>query len=514
MIKDTMKINLIEYFVETVRQFPERNAIIDGERKVTFNELDVQARRLAQTIIDTCQCKNRPVAMFMPKCAEAAVADLAITYSGNAYMNLDVKNPAERLGNIFALIQPAAVITNSKFKAIIEPIASANGAKVINVEEVNAEAPTQEALLARISDLIDTDPYCIINTSGSTGTPKGVVLNHKSFIDFMAQTFDEYRFSENDIIGSLSPVVFDIWSYEMCLLQGKGACIVVIPDTWSAFPVKILQLMQEQKVSYIFWVPTIMVNIANMGLLLQVPLPTLRLCWFAGEVFPTKQFNIWRQSLPQTTFANFYGPIEITLDCVYYTVEREIADDEPIPIGKPFRNTDILILDENNQNVTEANKEGELCIRGTSLAMGYYNNPEKTAAAFVQNPLNHSYPEIIYRTGDLVFINSRGEIVFKGRKDSLIKHMGYRIELGEIEHVIINTLKLVKNGCVVYNHQRKEITLYYEAEQELTAADFRKSIGNTLPKYMIPVVYHHLPELKRNTNGKIDRLYYSKLVEE
>ena len=502
-----MKINLIEYFVETVRQFPERNAITDGERKVAFNELDVQARKLAQTIIDICQCKNRPVAMFMPKCAEAAVADLAITYSGNAYMNLDVKNPAERLGNIFALIQPAAVITNSKFKAIIEPIASANGAKVINVEEVNTEAPTQEALLARISDLIDTDPYCIINTSGSTGTPKGVVLNHKSFIDFMAQTFDEYRFSENDIIGSLSPVVFDIWSYEMCLLQGKGASIVVIPDTWSAFPVKILQLMQEQKVSYIFWVPTIMVNIANMGLLQQVPLPTLRLCWFAGEVFPTKQFNIWRHSLPQTTFANFYGPIEITLDCVYYTVEREIADDEPIPI-------DILILDENNQNVTEANKEGELCIRGTSLAMGYYNNPEKTAAAFVQNPLNHSYPEIIYRTGDLVFINSRGEIVFKGRKDSLIKHMGYRIELGEIEHVIINTLKLVKNGCVVYNHQRKEITLYYEAEQELTAADFRKSIGNTLPKYMIPVVYHHLPELKRNTNGKIDRLYYSKLVEE
>ena len=114
----------------------------------------------------------------------------------------------------------------------------------------------------------------------------------------------------------------------------------------------------------------------------------------------------------------------------------------------------------------------------------------------------------------MVFINDRGEIVFKGRKDSLIKHMGYRIELGEIEHVIINTLKLVKNGCVVYNHQRKEITLYYEAKNELSTGDFRKAIGNTLPKYMIPVVYNHLSELKRNPNGKIDRLYYSKLVEE
>ena len=511
-----MKINLIEYFIETTSRFSDKTAVIDGERRMTFGGLDLKARQLAKVIVDGCGCKNRPVAMFLPKCIEAVEADLAITYSGNAYMNLDVKNPAERLGNIFALIQPVAVVTNGKFKTLIEPIATANGAKVVDIDGIaeDAEAPSQESLLARISDLIDTDPYCIINTSGSTGTPKGVVLNHKSFIDFMAQTFDEYCFSENDIIGSLSPVVFDIWSYELCLLQGKGASIVVIPDTYSAFPVKILQLMQQHKVSYIFWVPTIMVNMANMGLLEQVPLPSLRLCWFAGEVFPTKQFNIWRHNLPQTTFANFYGPIEITLDCVYYTIEREIADDEPIPIGKPFRNTGILILDENNQSVTEANREGELCIRGTSLAMGYYNNPEKTAAAFVQNPLNHSYPETIYRTGDLVFVNDRGEIVFKGRRDSLIKHMGYRIELGEIEHVIINTLKLVKNGCVVYNHQRKEITLYYEAEQELTAADFRKSIGNTLPKYMIPVVYHHLTELKRNTNGKIDRLYYSKLVEE
>ena len=510
-----MKINLIEYFVETVSRFPDRVAIVDGERRISFAELDLKARQLAKVIVDTCRCKNRPVAMFMPKCIESAQADIAITYSGNTYMNLDVKNPVERLGNIFALIQPVAVVTNSKYKSVIEPIAKANDAVVINVEEVdeNVAAPSQETLLARISDLIDTDPYCIINTSGSTGTPKGVVLNHKSFIDFMAQTFDEYGFTENDVIGSLSPVVFDIWSYELCLLQGKGTSIVVIPDTWSAFPVKILQLMQEQNVSYIFWVPTIMVNIANMGLLQQVPLPTLRLCWFAGEVFPTKQFNIWRHNLLQTTFANFYGPIEITLDCVYYTIEREIADDEPIPIGKPFRNTAILILVEENNNVSEPNKEGELCIRGTSLAMGYYNNSEKTTAAFVQNPLNHSYPEIIYRTGDLVFINNRGEIVFKGRRDSLIKHMGYRIELGEIEHVIINSLKLVKNGCVVYNHQRKDITLYYEAEHELTTADFRKAIGNALPKYMIPVVYHHLPELKRNTNGKIDRLYYSKLIE-
>lgn len=509
-----MEINLIEFFVKTVAENSQKVAVVDGDKSITFCDLDIRARVLADCIRKKCGCQNLPVALYLPKCIDAVVSDIAITYSGNAYMNLDIKNPAERICNILALIQPKAIVTNTAQYKNIREIAP-EPIIIINVDELVVEnVSSQECFLDKLSNIIDCDPYCIINTSGSTGTPKGVVLNHKSFIDFMAQTFGEYNFNSNDVIGSLSPVVFDIWSYEICLLMGVGAAIKVIPDTYSAFPAKILQLMQQQGVTYIFWVPTIMVNIANMGLLSQIELPALRLVWFAGEVFPTKQFNVWRHCLPQTKFSNYYGPIEITLDCVYYNIEREIADDEPIPIGKSFRNTNILILDENNQNVTEINREGELCVRGTSLAMGYYNNPEKTQVAFVQNPLNHSYPEIIYRTGDLVFINEKHEIVFKGRKDSLIKHMGYRIELGEIEHVIINSLKLVKNGCVVYNHQRKEITLYYEAEQEITSADFRKVIGNALPKYMVPVVFNHLPELKRNTNGKIDRLYYGKLVEE
>ena len=287
---------------------------------------------------------------------------------------------------------------------------------------------------------------------------------------------------------------------------------MVIPDSLSAFPASILKLLEQHKVTFLFWVPTIMVNIANMDLLSQIQLPSLKTVWFAGEVFPTKQFNYWRKQLPQTLFANLYGPIEITLDCTYYIVEREIRDEEPIPIGYPCRNTDVLILDEDNRQVVKANEEGELCVRGTSLAMGYYNNPEKTSAAFVQNPLNHSYPETIYRTGDVVYVNDLGEIVFKGRKDTLIKHMGYRTELGEIEHIIINKLKLVRNGCVVYNFAQKEITLFYESEQEITPAEFRQKIGRELPKYMLPTVFHRLDELQRNTNGKIDRLFYNKKV--
>ena len=378
--------------------------------------------------------------------------------------------------------------------------------KILLIEDILEVAPNHDLLLQKLEHIIDTDPLCLINTSGSTGTPKSVVLNHKSFIDFTEWALQTMKWAENEIVGSLSPAVFDIYSFELCLLMSKSNTVVIIPEMYAAFPAKILQLIDNLKISYIFWVPTIMVNIANMGLLERFELASLKMVWFAGEVFPTKQFNQWRKKLWKTKFVNMYGPIEITLDCTYYIVERDIPDSEPIPIGFPCRNTDILILDDNDYLVEEKNLEGELCVRGTSLAMGYYNNPEKTALAFVQNPLNSSYPELIYRTGDIVFVNDYGEIVFKGRKDSLIKHSGYRIELTEIEHVIVNTLKLVNNGCAVYDYSKKEIVFFYEREQELSVVELRKSIGKALPAYMIPTKYKFMAELPRNTNGKIDRL--------
>lgn len=507
-----MKINLIEYLEDTLQEDGDKTAVREKDDSITFSQLAKKSKIIATEIICILQQTNTPIAVYLPKSIAAVASDLACTYSGNIYMNLDIKTPIDRIKNILDLISPKVVITNSMYLKGISSIIP-EGIAIINIDTFSWNEPYDDLLLkSKWTSLIDTDPYCIINTSGSTGTPKGVVLNHKSFFDFTEWAQDVFKFSDNEVIGSLSPLVFDIYSFELCLLMSKGNTIVIIPDSLSAFPAAILKLMNEHNVSFIFWVPTIMVNIANMNLLNQIQLPNLKLCWFAGEVFPTKQFNYWKSKLPHTIFANLYGPIEITLDCTYYIVERDIPDNEPIPIGYPCRNTDIIILDDENKRVIGANKEGELCVRGTSLAMGYYNNSEKTVAAFVQNPLNQSYPEIIYRTGDVVYINNLGEIVFKGRKDTLVKHMGYRIELGEIEHVIINTLKLVKNGCIVYNFSKKEITLFYESEHVISPAEFRSAIGKALPKYMIPTVYFQLEELHRNTNGKIDRLYYNTQV--
>lgn len=505
-----MRKNILEYFFKTVNESPLKIAVIEGVNSISFEELDRKSKILCQSFIQETDFYNQPIAVFLPKTINSVISDIAISYSGNIYMNLDVKTPVERIKNILELIKPKYIVTNTVNLNLIKGIAAAD--LIINLDEINFDvAIDTESLCKRLENLIDTDPLCIINTSGSTGTPKGVVLNHKSFIDFTEWSLDTFHFTEQEIIGSLSPLVFDIYSYELCLLMAKGSTLVLIPDSLSAFPIKILNLLEEHKVTFLFWVPTIMVNIANMNLLENVNLPSLNTVWFAGEVFPTKQFNYWKNHLPHTLFANLYGPIEITLDCTYFIVNRAVSDEEPLPIGIPCRNTDILILNENDQLIQHG-EEGELCVRGTSLAMGYYNNPGKTAAAFVQNPLNKSYPEIIYRTGDIVSLNALGEIVFKGRKDSLVKHLGYRIELGEIEHVIVNTLKLAKNGCVVYNNAKKEITLFYEAESEIPAVVFRKEITTILPKYMIPTVYVKMKELPRNTNGKIDRLKLKNIV--
>jgi amino acid adenylation domain-containing protein len=503
--------NIIEYFIEIVKNNGNKTAVIEGASRITFRDLDRKAKILASNIIDCVSVSNKPIAIFLPKTIDSVISDIAITYSGNVYMNLDVKTPMNRINNIISLIEPKLIITNSIFLKQVESLGSSQA--VLNIDTIDFENGLidDDLLLKKFSELIDTDAYCIINTSGSTGTPKGVVLNHRSFVDFTEWSIDTFKFSDNEIIGSLSPLVFDIYSYELCLLMSKGSTIVLIPDTLAAFPIKILEILEKENVTFLFWVPTIMVNIANMGLLDKIKLLSLKTVWFAGEVFPTKQFNYWKNNLKNCLFANLYGPIEITLDCTYFIVDRDIPDDEPLPIGIACRNTDLLILNDEDKLV-EKGEEGELCVRGTSLAMGYYNNPEKTSLAFVQNPLNNSYPEIIYRTGDVVSVNSRDEIIFKGRKDSLIKHLGYRIELGEIEHVIVNTLKIAKNGCIVYNVNKKEITLFYEANNDIPVVEFRKELAKALPKYMIPTVYTFMEELPRNTNGKIDRLFLKNMI--
>jgi amino acid adenylation domain-containing protein len=502
-----MRGNVITYLEGGgAARFRERVAIIDGDHSYTFAELEANSKRCATLLLRRHDAVNQPVAVFLPKSANTVFADLGIAYSGNAYTNLDVKSPPPRVQAILNNIQPILVVTSRDLATQLEGLGVGRGSMFF-VEDIHDATISYDspALLRRLDRVIDTDPLCIINTSGSTGIPKGVALTHRGTIDFMDWVFDRFEWDGEVRIGSLSPFYFDIFTLELNLCLAKGATLVIVPDQLAIFPAKLMAFLQAQSVSFIFWVPSIMVNISNQGLLSQFPLPALRKVFFAGEVFPTKHLNRWRKALPQALFVNLYGPIEIHVDCTYFVVDRDFDDAEPIPIGFPCRNTDVLILNERNEPCAPG-EPGELCVRGSSLGLGYWNDPDKTAKAFAQNPLQKHYPELIYRTGDLVRTNDRGEIMFIGRNDFQIKHMGYRIELPEIEHQVLG-VDGIANACVLYAKEAKEITLFYQqaAGAEVTPGRIREELLKSLPKYMLPTVFHAMDELPRNPNGKIDR---------
>ena len=229
---------------------------------------------------------------------------------------------------------------------------------------------------------------------------------------------------------------------------------------------------------------------------------TLRAILFSGEVMPIKHLHKLQKYLPGVQYVNLYGPTEITCNCTYYIVDREFAENETLPIGVPFKNERILLLTPDGGEAVKDSEIGELCVSGTSVALGYYKDAERTAACFTQNPLNHAYLEPIYRTGDLVKVNERGEMVYVSRKDFQIKHMGHRIELSEIE-VQMTAVPGVERALCAYLEDKGKILAFYTGEADKAA--ITAALREVLPGYMIPNLFMQVEAMPLNKNGKIDR---------
>ena len=229
---------------------------------------------------------------------------------------------------------------------------------------------------------------------------------------------------------------------------------------------------------------------------------TVKRILYSGEVMPLKALKEFRKHLPEVTYVNLYGPTEITCNCTYHVLDKDRDYSAGIPIGRPFPNEDVFLLDGEDRLVTEPGAEGEICVRGTCLALGYYRNPEQNAAHFVQNPLNPHYPERIYRTGDLAKYNELGELVFSGRKDFQIKYMGHRIELEEIERAM-NAIEGVERACCLFDEKKSRLRGFYVgtlAKDELHAA-----MKRDLPVFMVPGILRQVEAMPLTKNGKIDR---------
>ena len=497
-----MNINILEFLEKTVLHYPDKIAVKHNEDGISFTELRNKALYIGE-VLEEYNFKNEPIAVFMPKSINAITALLGVIYSGNIFFSLDVDSPRERNKSILSKIQPKIILTNNKLFEEAKAYES-NDIVILNIEEFDYSLQNQ--LKVFIPQNIDTDPLYIVNTSGSTGHPKGVLISHGAMISFLNASNRVVQTGPDDVIGNQAPFTFDIAISDMFIAFMTGATLLLIDRINFSFPIKLIQILNENRVTYIRWVASALVIVSNAKLIDKIN-SGLKYVMISGEKIPQNHLQNWLNN-STADFFNCYGPTECTAYSVVYKFQRDDELDKSMPIGRSLYNKAVFLLNEKNSLITKSNVIGEICIKGSCVSLGYWNDREKTEEVFIQNPLQNNYREIIYKTGDLAYYNEEGDLVFQSRKDYQIKHMGYRIELTEIE-AAVNADELIENCCVVYNDDKQEIRLFYSGKIDIS--DLLSKLKAKIPAYMIPAKVKKLDKMPVNQNGKLDRKQLSEV---
>lgn len=493
-----MQNNVLDYLNETVIRKPDKVAFSNGTDSLTFSEVYNQSRAIGSWIHGQGIYKE-PVVVFMDKHPRTVTAFLGVITGGCFYIPVDAEMPAMRIALILQNVNARAMICDCNTAKIAAGLEFSG--KTILYDDIYKTEADGTALRKIHEEALDTDLTYVVFTSGSTGVPKGVTGCHRSTIDYVEQLSEILWFGEDTVFGNQAPLYFDACMKEIYPTLKFGATTYLIPKELFLFPIKLVEFLNQQRINTLCWVVSALTMISSFGTFESIVPEYLRTIAFVGEVFPIKQFKKWQKVLPEADYVNLYGPTEATGVCCYYRVDREFAEDEVLPIGRPFKNIEIILLNDSNEKVMDG-EEGEICIRGTCLAHGYFHDLERTKEAFVQNPLNPAYPEIIYRTGDIGRLNENGELMFVSRKDFQIKHMGHRIELGEIE-VYVNAVEGVDIAGCVYEKKKSRIVLFYVGE--ILEKDLAALIKKKIPRYMVPNRFCKIDEMPHTPNGKIDR---------
>ncbi len=503
-----MHNHVLKDLKNTAGKFPDKKAFCGEHSALTFQQLDHAVDTIGTFILEK-NIRKSPVVVFMEKSPEEVATFFGIIRAGSYYVPIDAEMPSVRIHLILENVKsPLLICDDSTFEKAGELGFSGS---IVKYSEILDGGRIDDAALTAIYDAsIDTDPLYIVFTSGSTGVPKGVVGCHRAVNDYIDQLSEVLGFSEETVFGNQTPLYLDACFKELFPTIRYGATTHFVPKALFMQPLKLVQYLNEHEINTVCWVVSALTIISTFGTFKTEIPKYLKTIAFGSEVFPIKQFRMWRQALPEATFTNLYGPTEGTGMCCYYRVNRDFEDGDAIPIGRPFDNTDILLLDEEDREVTKkSGKQGEICIRGTSLTLGYMNNPEKTSEAFTLNPLQTHWPELIYRTGDIGRYNEAGELMFVSRKDFQIKHMGHRIELGEIE-VNAQMIDGITGAACIYDKEKGKIVLFYSGDKE--EAEMKVVLKDSLPRYMVPNVTRKLERIPLTSNGKTDRVALSEMV--
>ena len=516
------EINVLEFLDQSARKFPERIALRDLGEEITYRNLQLLCRKMAVLIyeqtggrIDVC----RPVVVYIDRNIRSIISFLAVACSGNFYVPVDGTLPKERIQTILSTLHPVLQIDARKKEKSTEQVLSFSAClEKLNVQTkksgeegtasfivpddlTQAEAETIRSIR---ESMIDTDPLYSIFTSGTTGVPKGVLISHRSVIDLVQRFGEVFDFPEHPVFGNQAPFDFDVSVKDLYNSLYQGGTVVIIPKSYFVMPQSLLPYLDENQVNVLIWAVSALRIVHNFKLFDACIPASLKFIMFSGEVMPIRTLNYLKEYLPDAAYVNLYGPTEITCNCNYYIVDREFREDEVLPIGKSFPNTRVYLQDvDTKEKITEPGKQGEICVTGTCLALGYYAAYEQTAKAFVQNADISAYTSLIYQTGDLGKYDEAGNLYYVSRKDHQIKHMGHRIELGEIE-TVVNAMEQIRMVCCVFDEKKERIVLFY-ASEEVCDKEIRNAIRSKLPSFMMPAAFCHLETLPMSKHDKIDR---------
>ena len=377
--------SILEYLEQSADRFPDRTAFADETEQCTFAELRACAKRAGSALAGR-GCLKKPVPVLMEKSVRTIKILMGIVYAGGFYVVLDPAQPALRLGQILSALEADLIVTDEAGRAYLQKEIPQAPEALDSCALLQAE--TDEALLEKVrAQRQDIWPLYVMFTTGSTGVPKGVVVSHRSVIDFIGEFTEKFGITDQDVIGNQAPWDFDVSVKDIYAGLKTGATVQIIPRQYFSFPMMLLDFLDERGVTSLTWAVSALCIVSAMnGFSYKVP-GRIRRVMFSGETMPVRHLNYWRKFIPDAMYVNLYGPTEITCNCTFYVLDREFEAGEAIPIGWAFANEHVFLLDENDREVTEPGVEGEICVSGTALALGYYNNAEQTRRLFVQHPL-------------------------------------------------------------------------------------------------------------------------------
>jgi D-alanine--poly(phosphoribitol) ligase subunit 1 len=504
--------NLGIRFQTIAGEHAEQTAIWFNEQQtINYDELNKLANQVARWLLELGISAGNVVCLSGEKAIYTFAAMIACLKIGAIYAVLDPHSPAERLRKIITTCKPGLLLAEQSLLSSLAGVIGELGIVTVDTDSGKLEtvvAGHADTNLVQTEGLTATNPAYLMFTSGSTGFPKGAVMTHGNVMNLTEWSKQTFQITPADILTNVNPLYFDNSVFDFYSALFNGAGLVPFSRDETKDPRLLTQKLDAAQCTLWFSVPSLLIFLQTMKAADGKRLRSIRRFIFGGEGYPkAKLKGLYDAYSDRSELFNVYGPTECTCICSSYKLsERDFDDLQGLPpLGSIANNFSFMILDDENKAVAPG-ETGELVLLGPNVGKGYYNDSARTAASFVQNPYNSSFPEVMYKTGDLVrFDPADGKLYIQGRKDNQIKHMGYRIELEEIE-AALNCLDYVSEAAVLHtsvNGLSRIIAIV--AGEEFDGDRIRVELRQIIPEYMIPSVFHHETMLPKNPNGKVDR---------